>query len=154
MQHVKDFKGIDDYDVISSLCQLSDNNFAAGTWRGSLFFFNNFTKSSEVKEAHGKCISSLCHSVANRVMISGSWDETAKLWDYQKSPPECLTTLQCGDRVNSICLLDQRVFVTVEGYTYGKNQYFLSFWDIQTYNKLGQKEVPPEPYKAAFTKNG
>ena len=113
MQHIENIKGIDDY-LISSLCHLSDSNFAAGTNKGSLYFFNNFTKSSEVKNAHGKYISSLCHSITKRVMISGSRDKTAKLWDYKKSPPECLTTLKCGDEVNSICLLDQRVFVTVE----------------------------------------
>ena len=53
MQHVKDFKGIDDC-AITSLCHLSDNNFAAGTYEGSLYFFNKFAKSSEVKKAHGK----------------------------------------------------------------------------------------------------
>ena len=87
MQHVKDFKGVYD-DAITSLCHLSDNSFSAGTNAGSLYFFNDFMKSSEVKEVHGKLIFSLCHSVANRVMISGSRDNTAKLWDYQKSPPE------------------------------------------------------------------
>ena len=152
MQHVKDYKEVDG-DWIARLCQLSDNNFAAGTNGGSLYFFNNFAISSEVKKAHDDYILSLCHSVANRVMISGSGDETAKLWDYQKSPPECLKTLICGDPVNSICLLDQRVFVTIEG-SYGKKHYFLMFWDIQTYNKLAEKEVPATPYKSAFTKNG
>ena len=81
MQHVKDFKGIDDC-AITSLCHLSDNNFAAGTYEGSLYFFNKFAKSSEVKKAHSKYISSLCHSVKNRVFISGSGDKTAKIWDY------------------------------------------------------------------------
>ena len=111
MQHVKNFEGVDEH--IFSLCHLSDKNFAAGTYDGSLYFYNNFAKFSEVKKAHGRYISSLCHSVSNRVMISGSIDKTAKLWDYQKSPPECLTTLKFWDWVNSICLLDQRVFMTV-----------------------------------------
>lgn len=142
MLHIKDFGVINGNGNIGRLCHLSNGRFAAATWVGHLYFFENFVKSSEIMKAHDTSILTLCHSAKNKVMISGSWDKSVKIWNYLKSPPECLKLIKCGSIVWSISLvLDEKVLMSAEC-DYSTKQGLLRFWDLKSYKELFQKEVP------------
>ncbi|CAK9813216.1 Protein FAN [Anthophora quadrimaculata] len=112
------------------------NILVAGSWDNSLIFYDvEFGRVIDVLQGHEDAVSCLALSATRQIIISGSWDCTAKIWRCYKSgtkirPAECfIVQLDHDSKVTCINISrDETLLVSGTG----DGEIFL--WNMDTYN--------------------
>ncbi|KAG5324079.1 FAN protein, partial [Pseudoatta argentina] len=120
-----------------SYCTLLQRNIlVAGSWDNTLIFYDiEFGRVIDVLQGHEDAVSCLAWSSTHRVIISGSWDCTAKVWHEYTSgskikPTECFIT-QLDHDSKVICInISRDDTMLVSGTEDGE----LCLWSMDSYN--------------------
>ncbi|KAG5342883.1 FAN protein, partial [Acromyrmex heyeri] len=120
-----------------SYCTLSQRNIlVAGSWDNTLIFYDiEFGRVIDVLQGHEDAVSCLAWSSTHRVIISGSWDCTAKVWHEYTSgskikPTECFIA-QLDHDSKVICInISRDDTMLVSGTEDGE----LCLWSMNSYN--------------------
>ncbi|CAL7951198.1 unnamed protein product [Xylocopa violacea] len=112
------------------------NILVAGSWDNSLIFYDiEFGRVIDILQGHEDAISCLALSSTRRIIISGSWDCTAKVWQSYKSgakikPAEYLIAqLDHDSKVTCISISGDEILL-VSGTEDGE----IFLWNMDTYN--------------------
>ncbi|XP_043507694.1 protein FAN-like isoform X2 [Frieseomelitta varia] len=112
------------------------NILVAGSWDNTLIFYDiEFGRVIDVLQGHEDAVSCLALSVTRRIIISGSWDCTAKVWQSYTSgtkikPAECLIAQLDHDAKVTCINISGDETLLVSGTEDGE----IFLWNMDTYN--------------------
>eukprot|EP01137_Pigoraptor_chileana_P014153 Opistho-2@68450 len=112
----------------------TDNTHGASAGLDKAVKYYDFNAHSErVLGYHGEGIRCIDYFGAGQLIVTGSWDQTVKLWDV-RSPQPCVATSQQPGKVFSISAADEKLIVG----TAGRHVYV---WDMRNMDReLQQRE--------------
>jgi WD40 repeat protein/serine/threonine protein kinase/class 3 adenylate cyclase/tetratricopeptide (TPR) repeat protein len=140
-----------DHDALAYLCRslsLNPTNQAAATRLATLLAYRSW-ELCVCKLQHAGMVSCADFSPDGKLIVTGSWDNTARVWDAQTGQP-LTQTLKHADVVTSAKFSpDGNRIVTAS--TDGT----VRVWDVQTGQPLTEPLTHPGPvYSAQFSPNG
>jgi len=88
---------------------------------------------------HLKPIKCVAYSATHNTIITGSWDETIKLWDT-RSPSPCIGTYEQPGRVFTMALSNNRLIV-------GASERHVWIWDLRSLSEPQQRRESSLKYQ-------